>query len=824
VNFRPHDFAGISSQGLQLWPSGEISGTPTVGSLDPFPLVVTATDAHGRQGTGSYLLLIAPPPPPPLTVTINGTSFSTVVGKPISIPATASGGVAPLTLSGTEYTFGSPGKYTATVTVTDASGHTAYDSVEVVVSPLEINVGGDEAIVRQGDFAVVTFTANDDSSDTQVVDTASPGEKFHSWTHPLGVTAYATVYVTPNYAAMPTLNLGSGVGGMLPDPPNPATTSAPAAPGAYWEYRGISKSSGKVSGSWHDLYMAWSKSGGKSSMSVVQNGGGSFEVSGTKWKTNDPERQQTADDDPLPSLEDLAWSPGFGGASKSKPLNGSLHRLSGVPGINRNPPPTVPYNYAEFEAMGTLNNFKEEFYSQVRLRRQPGTPQDVAITVTYLLLITTKDGDTETKEVETGTTTIAANQELSSIIDLTAEPGQSKTLLPIDLTAHKRGTIDAPGAAIARPGGSEVYEVVTLENADYDETNWQPTSMSDGAQEDKQDGKTDTVSKDKDDDFVKLRFSCPLTNVAGSSEIVFDQAGTGERMQDADIRFYNSAGERVQRSALKIDDLKSPSGPLAPAFAGGLDLFVEIGDLGEITGQSTQADDITRKYANLIWKITIGGTTIEQKVRVYRGGFWRTDRTDNTGTIAFYDGKGRKPDGTIDFGQIVKGPYQIKTGQAGQPDETVPNEGPTPMGWYGLWARNRGNNNNDMRTTWTPGGSRPQTNHDYGPGNSRPALGYVQQGSYCQWATPGNYNIPNKGLYGYDNGNDSDPYDGMPASIHFKFELVEIGNFTTRDLLQIHPDGFCDGTLGCIGIQTYDDCCKVLFLVRHYFQSRLLVD
>jgi hypothetical protein len=409
-------------------------------------------------------------------------------------------------------------------------------------------------------------------------------------------------------------------------------------------------------------------------------------------------------------------------------------------------------------------------------------------------------------------------------IPLTTVYAAAGVPIPIDLTAHKRGTIDAPGAAIARPGGSEVYEVVTLENADYDETNWQPTSMSDGAQEDKQDGKTDVVSKDKDDDFVKLRFSCPLTHVAGSSEIVFYQAGTGERMQDADIRFYNSAGERVQRSALKIDDLKSPSGPLAPAFASGLDLFVEIGDLGEITGQSAQADDITRKYADLIWKITAGGTTIEQKVRIYRGGFWRADRTDNTGTIAFYDGKGRKSDGTVDYGQIVKGPYQFKTGQEGHPDETVPNEGPTPMGWYGLWARNLGNNNNDMRTAWTPGGSRPQTNHDYGPGNSRPALGFVQQGSYCQWAAPGNHNIPNKGLYGYDNGNDADPYDGMPASIHFKFELVEIGNFTTRDLLQIHPDGFCDGTLGCIGIQTYDDCCKVLFLVRHYFQSRLLVD
>jgi hypothetical protein len=397
-------------------------------------------------------------------------------------------------------------------------------------------------------------------------------------------------------------------------------------------------------------------------------------------------------------------------------------------------------------------------------------------------------------------------------------------LLPVELTAHKRGTIDAPGASIARPGGSEVYEVVTMENADYDETDWQPTSMSDGAQEDKQDGKTDAVSKDKDDDFVKLRFSCPLTNVAGSSEIVFDKAGTGERMQDADIRFYNSAGERVQRSALKISDLKSPSGPLAPAFAGGLDLFVEIGDLEKTTTAQGSAESTTRKYADLIWKITTGGTTIERKVRIYRGGFWRNDRTDNSGTIALYDGKGRKPDGTIDYGQIVKGPYQIKTGQSGITDETKKG-GPTPRGWYGIWDRNPNDNDDGMRTFWDRDSNppaRPQTNHDRN--SSGNYLGFVQQGSYCQWSQAGNHNIEGKGAYGYDNGNDSDPYQGMPASIHFKFELNPIGSFTSRTYLQIHPDGFCDGTLGCVGIQAYDDCTKVLYLVRHYFQTRLLVD
>ena len=348
--------------------------------------------------------------------------------------------------------------------------------------------------------------------------------------------------------------------------------------------------------------------------------------------------------------------------------------------------------------------------------------------------------------------------------------------------------------------------------------------MGDGANANKQDGKTDTVNTALDDDFVKLRFRCPISAIAGSSEFIFDQAGQGERLQADDIRFYTSGGQRVFIADLKITDLNSRTGPLAAAFSdGGLDLFAEIVDLGKTTSAQGSAESITRKYADLIWKITLAGTTTEQKVRIYRGGFWRNDRMNNVGTIALYDGKGRNPDGTIDYGQIVKGPYQIRTGQEGQSDETVPNEGPTPMGWYGLWDRNPNDSDQEpwMRTSWL-GSSRPQTNHHRNAAQS--LLGYVQQGSYCQWAALGNHEIPNKGFYAYDNDDDNAPYVGMPASIHFKFELSPIGNFTTRTFLQIHPDGFCDGTAGCVGIQSYADCVKVLFLLRHYFETRLLVD
>ena len=399
---------------------------------------------------------------------------------------------------------------------------------------------------------------------------------------------------------------------------------------------------------------------------------------------------------------------------------------------------------------------------------------------------------------------------------------ETMKLLAIQLTAHRRGTINVPGEAVPCPPGSDV-EIVSLENADYDEGDWVPTHMDAALSSGRQDAATFVVNSETDDDFVKLHFVAMIAGVSGTSEIVFDQPGQGERMQNDDIQFHDSNGVSIHRADLTVPDIANPSGPLAPAFNGGLDLFLEIRDLGIMTVDDAEADSTTRKYAQLKWKIVIGGETIERKVRIYRGGFWRCDRTNNNGTLALYDGKGRLPDGTNDLGVMVKGPFPILSGRP-QPngvwetDETEVNFGPTPMGWYGLFNRSH-----QMTTVWTENGTvRPQTNHHVDGGND--FLGYVRQGPYCQWAEDGNYNIPGKGLFGYDSGDDEYPYFDMPASIHFKYELTEIGEFTTRTVLQIHPDGLRDGTAGCIGLQNYQDCCRANFLLRHYFQTRILVD
>jgi hypothetical protein len=417
-------------------------------------------------------------------------------------------------------------------------------------------------------------------------------------------------------------------------------------------------------------------------------------------------------------------------------------------------------------------------------------------------------------------TITTGNKSATYSIDPQSEPDKEGTwrvfLLPIEMTLHRRGTINAPGARINRPADAEaVYEVVTLENADWDEQeNWTPNSMASAAEANRQDGATEAVNLDRDDDFVKIKLHCPVPRMAGSIELVMDRAGQGNRMGAEHLRFYDAQGNRIQLADLRIEDLQNPSGPLAPMLKeDGLDLFVEIADLGQMTRANREATGNLLQYADLILRMNLGGTITELDARIYRGGYWRNQRNGNTGTTAFFDGKGRyrDEDGAwqVDDGQLVHGPYNIQSG-TGTQDETVRGRGPTPAGWYGLFERT------DFRTWWD-GRARPQTNHSTGANGQ--ALGYLQQGSYCQWSGPGNRAGQHQhGAYQHTGAN-------PPASVHFKFELVPWGhNAHGRTVLQIHPDGFNDGTAGCVGIQSYTDCCHIFFLLRHYFGTKLQVE
>ena len=386
-------------------------------------------------------------------------------------------------------------------------------------------------------------------------------------------------------------------------------------------------------------------------------------------------------------------------------------------------------------------------------------------------------------------------------------------LLPVEMTLHRRGTILAPGTAIPRPGDANaIYEAVSLENADFDEqTNWIPDSMDSANEANRQDAinhSSKAVNTAHDDDFVKLRLHASIPRIAGNIELVIDQAGRGERMWADDIRFYDENGQRVQLANLRIQDLLNPKGPLTPMLeADGLNLFVEIADLGKLTRSQVDATRNQQRFADLILRLNLDRQVTEIKARIYRGGYWRNQRNGNVGTSAFYDGKGRYQDqnGTwnVDVGRMVHGPFTIRSG-TGTTDETVRGRGPTPVGWYGLFERT------DFRRIWD-GNARPQTDHTIDR-NGRP-LGYWQQGSYCQWAAVGN-----RTTYTHTGEN-------PPTSIRYKFELVPWGhNAHGRTVLQIHPDGFNDGTAGCVGTQNYNDCTRSFYLLRNYFDTRLNVE
>jgi hypothetical protein len=67
---------------------------------------------------------------------------------------------------------------------------------------------------------------------------------------------------------------------------------------------------------------------------------------------------------------------------------------------------------------------------------------------------------------------------------------------------------------------------------------------------------------------------------------------------------------------------------------------------------------------------------------------------------------------------------------------------------------------------------------------------------------------------------------GEPTSISFKFELLPLppSSGQTRTDIQIHPDGKQDGTAGCIGIQKYDGCLEIRYVLRSYNNLKTKVE
>ena len=110
-----------------------------------YTITVTVTDATGQTVSDSISPLTVVPPPEPLRAQVN--LDSTDIPATYRLEGDALGGTAPYTfhwdfgdgqeanVQNTRHTYENPGTYTATLTITDATGQTASDSTQVIVEP-----------------------------------------------------------------------------------------------------------------------------------------------------------------------------------------------------------------------------------------------------------------------------------------------------------------------------------------------------------------------------------------------------------------------------------------------------------------------------------------------------------------------------------------------------------------------------------------------------------------------------------------------------------------------------------------------------------------
>ena len=394
----------------------------------------------------------------------------------------------------------------------------------------------------------------------------------------------------------------------------------------------------------------------------------------------------------------------------------------------------------------------------------------------------------------------------------TAAPGKVKTglLLPVDIEAHARGTIDAPGRRLTdKRNGEYGYETVMMENADSEDNT-----------KGKRDCDTAAVDRAKDDDLVKivLRYSGPKT-VGASLElrhegIAVDASVKGSEMEDPEdaievldtgsrLNFYDKDGKKLNPATdLKIADLGNPGSDhlakiLDPANDGELTLFIEGADdfgsvgpsLGPVkwnhgNGTISRAKSAAKKLGGARLKLVFenGDQKGEVPLLVYRGGFLAFKQPDGApgtvGTLEFWDGKGRirheygghgnefKEDDT-DWGTRLKS-WNAKSGKTTGKDYNVQGGlGHIPPGW---WI-------NYERTVLTGG----QKNQYSGSGNSRK----IKQGAYCRWeqddAAANDRYTKN---YEYKESNTKDKTIGEPKSISYKFELLPLPPTSALTTLQ----------------------------------------
>jgi hypothetical protein len=434
----------------------------------------------------------------------------------------------------------------------------------------------------------------------------------------------------------------------------------------------------------------------------------------------------------------------------------------------------------------------------------------------------------------------------------------------VEIVAHKRGTLNAPGAQVPRGTGEFGYETVMMENGDSE-------SAADSTVRDcEQTGNLNDYRKTNDDDLVKVVLKFPAnTKISGASlKLIHEgmQVDATKTTPEAAVitsgasrlKFYKADGKLIADpdTDLQLPDLANPPADryLSKIVTDGeVTIFIEGADkFGDLP-----ISKMARLGGALLkWEFQKGETKATEKLLVYRGGFLRymqpAGAPGTVGTLEFWDGKGRvrhewggkgnefKKDDT-DMGSMLPGAsWTAKSGKTtnnplkkyqGQDYNVPEGYGHTPPGWW--------------RKASAGGLTGKQLDQTQGAGDNKT----IKQGGYRRWQQDDEtdpakrYTTP----YRYDASKPHDRVIGEPVGIGFKYNMVpitatdpqpqltgvedevkSIPEAQKRNAIQIHPDGECNnpvmgGTAGCIGIQTYVGCKAVLDILKRYHGLKVKV-
>lgn len=429
--------------------------------------------------------------------------------------------------------------------------------------------------------------------------------------------------------------------------------------------------------------------------------------------------------------------------------------------------------------------------------------------------------------------------------------GEAKDEVHVSLTAlviiaHKRGTLNAPGAKIPLGTGEFGYETVMMENGNSQ-------SAADSTKRDCElSGNLNEYRKAKDNDLVKVVLKFPANmKISGASLKLLHEGMQVDAKKKSPkdavtaigpslLKFYKEDGTHINNPELdlQIPDLANPpAGRYLSKIITHGEVTIFIEGLDKFGGlPKLQCDRLGG--ARLRWEFQKNTTKGEVHLLVYRGGFLRFVQTGKglIGQLEFRDGKGRvrhewggykkefQKDET-DNGTLIAS-WEARSGktEGGEYNENW-NYGATPPGWYRVESKN---------------GATPE---DKIKGSG--AQKVIRQGAFSRWKQDDETDPDKryKGNYVYRASEPRDAAIGEPTSIRFQYNLVpirakgaqtvaegtegsilKIPEAQNRNEIQIHPDGKCDGTAGCVGIQKYNDCVEVKDALQRYNTLKIKVE